>query len=531
MAAPPSPRLPVPAAEAMVVCPHHLASAAGLRMLHQGGSAVDGAIAAHAALGVVYPHMSGLGGDAFWLIHHGPTGERVGINGSGRCGQEISLADYAGQGAIPQRGPTAAITVPGAVASWQTAHQRFGRLPWADLLQPAIELATEGYPASESQVRWTQKDAPLLRQFGPPEVPFLPQGQVPAVGETLRNPDLARTLTRLAAGAEELYTGETAQRLVAYLHQGGGKLTLADFAAHRSPWMEPIATTYRGYQVCQLPPNSQGFTLLQMLNLIEPYDLGALGHGSADYYHLLVEATKLAFADRDRWLGDPDGVPIPTATLIRKDYAQRRGSRLSLGQAQQFAAGAGGGDTVYLAVVDGEGSAVSTIQSLYFDFGAAVCPPGLGFVVQNRGALFSLDPDHPNALAPGKRPFHTLMPGLVYGPEGALHLVNGTMGGEGQPQTQLALLTRVLDYGFDPQAAVDLPRWLWGRTWGETTTGLTLEGRIPAAVGEELAQRGHQVKRAPAWSEQMGHAHLILRTAQGWLGGCDPRSDGAAMGF
>ncbi|HEY9735872.1 MAG TPA: gamma-glutamyltransferase, partial [Trichocoleus sp.] len=295
----------------------------------------------------------------------------------------------------------------------------------------------------------------------------------------------------------------------------------------------PISTSYRGHQVYELPPNSQGFTLLQILNLIEPFDLQALGHGSADYYHLLVEATKLAFADRDRWLGDPAFVEIPVTELISKAYCDRRRARLSLTQAQAYQPGSIGGDTVYSAVVDSYGNAVSMIQSLYFDFGSAVVPPGSGFVLQNRAHCFRLDSTHPNGLAPGKRSFHTLMPGLVTDSDNRLQLVFGTMGGEGQPQTQVALLTRTLDFGFDPQSAIDLPRWLWGRTWGEASTHLNLEGRIDRAVGQALQARGHDVKFSPGWAEQMGHAHMIVVDVQtGTLrGGSDPRSDGAALGL
>ena len=518
-----------------MACPHYLASEAGQEILRQGGNAIDAAIAANAALGVVYPHMTGLGGDAFWLIYEATSGRVYGLNGSGRSGRQVNRELYRQQGleSIPQRGLLAAITVPGAVDSWGQVHQRFGHLPWGDLLQPAIRLATEGYPVTASQARWTQVDALWLRQYGNGDNPFLPNAQVPRPGDDISNPALATTLERLARqGAAEFYQGETAWRLTEFLAASGGVLTPEDLAAHQSTWVEPISTTYRGYRVWELPPNSQGFTVLQMLNLIQPYNLQGMGHGSADYYHLLVEATKLAFADRDRWLTDPDFVKIPLTELISPTYADRRRARLSLTTAQSVQAGIIGGDTVYSAFVDSQGNAVSQIQSLYFDFGSAVVPPRLGFVLQNRGCFFSLDPQAANTLEPGKRCFHTLMPGLVQNLDGSPYLVFGTMGGEGQPQTQMALLTRVLDYGFDPQTAIDLPRWVWGRTWGQSSTGLTLEGRIPASVRQALTQRGHQVKVAPDWTDQMGHASLIQIDPQTQLlrGGCDPRSDGVTLG-
>jgi gamma-glutamyltranspeptidase/glutathione hydrolase len=268
-----------------------------------------------------------------------------------------------------------------------------------------------------------------------------------------------------------------------------------------------------------------------MLNLIESFDLRALGHGTADYYHLMVETTKLAYADRDRWLTDSDFADIPVQELISKAYGDRRRSLMSLDQVGSDTARPMGGDTVYTAVTDPEGNAVSIIQSIFFDFGSAVMVPGTGFVLQNRGSFFSLDANHINSLAPRKRTFHTLAPGMVLHPDGQPHLVLGTMGGEGQPQTQLAFMTRMLDFGFEPQAAINEPRWLWGRTWGEGETGLTLEGRISTEVQQALRDRGHPIKTAPDWTEKMGHAHVIRchpETGE-YEGGSDPRSDGAAI--
>ncbi|WP_228040657.1 gamma-glutamyltransferase [Nodosilinea sp. LEGE 07088] len=515
---------------AMVVCPHSLASTAGLTILQRGGNAVDAAIATQAALAVVYPHMTGLGGDGFWLGYQAESGELYGLNGSGRAGAGCDRTYFERQGleAIPQRGPQAAITVPGGVAAWGDMHQRFGTLPWADLLQPAIALAADGYPVSATQAHWTEVNRDQLRAYGGGQNPFLPNGAVPAAGVQLINPPLAATLQRLAAtGSQDFYQGEIAAQIIAHLAPLGGLLTKADLAAHRSTWVDPISTDYRGYRVCQLPPNTQGFTVLQMLNLLEEFDLPALGHGTADYYHLLVEVIKLAFADRDRWLGDPDFTDIPLAELISKPYGDRRRAELDMARAQHHTSPCLGGDTTYTAVVDSTGNAVSVIQSNYFDFGAAVVPPDLGFTLQNRGSLFSLEAGHPNALEPGKRPFHTLMPGLVLNGAGQPHLVLGTMGGEGQPQTQLAMLTRILDFGFDPQTAIDLPRWVWGRTWGEANTQLALENRIPTQVRQELERRGHGVTATPAWSEKMGHAHAIQIEPGKLQGGCDRRSDGA----
>ncbi|MEM6521217.1 MAG: gamma-glutamyltransferase, partial [Cyanobacteria bacterium P01_C01_bin.70] len=459
----------------MVVCPQAVASEVGAQILRSGGNAVDAAIATQAALSVVYPHMTGLGGDAFWLIYDAATQSLQGLNGSGRAAAAATPDFFARQGfsMIPQRGPLAALTVPGAIASWQEAHCRFGYLDWGKLLQPAINLARAGYSVTGSQVHWTRRDRPYLEQYSPPEDPFLPGGQLPQIGARLTNPDLANTLQRLAeAGAEDFYTGAIARQITDYLETVDGLLSPADFAAHRCDWVTPLTTFYRGYRVAQLPPNSQGFAVLQMLNLIEPFDLAALGHGTADYYHLMVEATKLAFTDRDRWLTDPEFAEIPLDELMSKSYSDRRRQQLRLDQARAQAASPVGGDTVYTAIVDNAGNAVSVIQSVYFDFGSAVVVPGTGFVLQNRGCFFSLNLNHINVLVPHKRTFHTLMPGMVMHPDGRPYLVLGTMGGEGQPQTQLALLTRLLDFHFDPQAAINAPRWLWGRTWGESASGL-----------------------------------------------------------
>jgi gamma-glutamyltranspeptidase len=520
--------------QGLVVCPHALASQVGAQILRAGGHAVDAAIATQAALGVVYPHMTGLGGDAFWLIYEAETQSLQGLNGSGRAAAQVNSDVYTQQGwtAIPQRGPLAAITVPGAVDSWAQAHQRFGHMEWSQLLHPAIELATTGFPVTGSHAYWSRQDQPHLQAYAPAPCPFLPQGQAPIAGTRFTNPDLAQTLQTLAtAGAEAFYRGAIATHITDYLASVGGLLTANDLAQHRSDWVSPIETTYRGYRVAQMPPNSQGLAVLQILNIIESFDLPAIGHGTADYYHLMVEATKLAYVDRDRWLTDPAVVDIPVAELISKAYRNRRRDRIQLDRATDYAAQLMGGDTVYTAVSDRQGNAVSVIQSLYFDFGSAVVVPGTGFALQNRGAFFSLDPQHINSLAPGKRTFHTLAPGMVLHPDGTPYLILGTMGGEGQPQTQLALITRVLDFGFEPQAAINAPRWLWGRTWGEAETGLTLEGRIPPAVQQALRDRGHPVKTAPDWTEKMGHAHMIRyhTDTREWEGGSDPRSDGAAI--
>lgn len=505
----------------MVVSPHTVASQAGYEILSQGGNAVDAAIAVNAALSVTYPHMTGLGSDGLWLIYEAASGKVLGLNGSGRAAQSLSCGQK-----IPQRGAAAAVTVPGAVDAWWQAHQRFGRLPWAQLLRPAADLAKKGYPLSSSQARWSQKDSQLLGQNPAAAALFLPPGRP---GQPTQNLELAQVLELLAQeGAAAFYRGEIAQLIVADLALLGCPLTLQDFANHHSDWVEPISTTYRGYRIYQLPPNTQGLTVLQILNLIEPYDIAQLSE--PDYYHLMVEATKLAFRDRSRWIGDPTFSDIPVEQLISKDYADRLRGEISWQQARRQTADGGGGDTTYSAVVDRWGNGVSLLQSLYFDYGCGVAPAGLGFVLNNRGALFSQEPGHVNVTAPGKRPLHTLIPAMALHQD-RLSLVFGTMGGEGQPQTQTALLTRVLDLGLDIQTAINQPRWRWGRTWGQTDVRLALEGRIDAEICQALRRRGHRLSQEPPWSEAMGHAHMIQLQPTQVLGACDPRSDGVAVGL
>lgn len=514
------PEAPVVATHGMVVSPHTVASQAGQAVLRQGGNAVDAAVAVCAALSVTYPHMNGLGGDGLWLIYQASTQQVHGLNGAGRSAMGLKP----GGAELPQRGAAAAMTVPGAVDAWWQAHQRFGQLSWSALLTPAIELAQSGYQMSSSQSDWTRKDRDLLSQDAGAAATFLAVEQ-----SAVKNPALAEVLKTLATeGAAPFYQGAIAQTIIDYIAPLGSPLRLEDFTSHRSLWVEPITTTYREHTVYQLPPSTQGLSVLQILNLIEPYDIASLE--PVDYYHLIVEATKLAFQDRDRWVSDPSFTDIPVDKLISKAYADELRPQINLQQTQPDPRAAMGGDTIYAAVVDGQGNAVSLLQSLYFDYGCGVVPPTLGFALNNRGAIFSPDPAHANGVAPGKRPLHTLIPAMAL-QQGQPHLVFGTMGGEGQPQTQIALLTRVLDLGLDIQTAINQPRWRWGRTWGQASARLGLEGRIDTTVRNKLRQRGHQLQVEADWSAAMGHAHMIQIQDDRLLGACDPRSDGVALGI
>lgn len=543
-------RPPTRSPQGMVATPHYLASQAGVQMLQHGGSAVDAAIAANAVLCVAYPHMAGLGGDGFWLIADG-TGDQVhAINASGPAAQQATLVRYRSGTTVDDiaaRGPQAALTVPGAVDGWRLAHERFGRLPWADLFAPAIGYASDGVPVSRSLADWTVHDVPILTQYPETAAVFMPGGRVPADGDRLVQAALARSLQHLAGrGARGgFYEGELAERICKGIGAAGSPLKTDDFADYHAEWVAPISTTYRGNTVYELPPNTQGFTPLQILNMIEGYDVARWGDGTVDYYHHLAEAVKIAFADREEWLTDPRFVAIPVEKLISKAYCDERRALIDPAHALNIATVPAGipythphdrrapdGDTCYFCAADRDGMVVSLIQSIYHDFGSGVLGGDTGIVMQNRGAFFSLDEHHPNCLEPGKRTFHTLIPALMMR-DGKPCLAFGSMGGEGQPQTQAALVTRIVDFGYDVQQAIEAPRWLMGRTWGTKSRNMSLEGRISDEVVRELKRRGQPVQMVTDWNDNMGHAHAIrVDHDQGFYeGGADPRGDGAALGY
>ncbi|MFE7236397.1 gamma-glutamyltransferase [Streptomyces sp. NPDC001231] len=517
----------------MVSTPHYLASTAGLQVLQEGGTAVDAAIAINATLGVVYPHMTGPGGDAFWLIHDAATGRVHALNGSGRAGAHATRPYFRQRDhqEIPTRGPLASVTVPGAIDSWCTAHERFGSLPLARLLQPAITYAREGFAVCDSYAACAAEVAHVLSAHPLTRSTLLPQDRPPVMADVLALPQLAETLETVAEkGRPGFYEGPVAEEIATSLQQAGGLLTTEDLAAHRSEWTEPISTTYRGYRCYQAPPNSQGFAHLMALNIVENFDLGGMTDSSPEYVHLLVEATRLAFADRDRYLTDPDFHDIPLRHLLSKDYAAELSKRVAPRPAPAGPGARMGGDTTCSVVVDSAGNAVSVIQSLYHEFGSGFIAGRTGVLMHNRGSFFSLDEAHPNRLEPGKRTFHTLMPGMLFRGEN-LDLVYGTMGGEGQPQTSNALVTRVVDFGRDVQSAIDAPRWLYGRTWGDERRDLRMEDRFSSGTLDELRTWGHPVREVGSWDGVMGHAQAIRVTDDVLMGGADPRGDGLALGW
>jgi gamma-glutamyltranspeptidase/glutathione hydrolase len=534
----------------MVSTPHYLASQAGLNILQRGGTAVDAAIAANAVLCVAYPHMAGLGGDGFWLIADETTNRVHGLNASGHAAQFATLDFYRSKSAdreIPSRGPLSILTVPGAVDGWRAVHERFGGLPWNELFEAAITYARDGVPVSRSLLDWIVQDVPILTQYPETAAVFLPGGQVPREGARLVQTNLAQSLQHIADhGARGgFYEGQIAKQICEGIQPLGSPLQTSDFVSFHAEWVDPITTSYRSYDVHELPPNTQGFTALQILNLIESYDVVAWEDGTADYYHHIAEAVKIAFADREEWLTDPRFVEIPVQRLISKEYCNERRKLINSERALDIAQVPAGiayphpherlvpdGDTCYFCAADKNGMLVSLIQSIYHDFGSAIIGGDTGIIMQNRGAFFSLDEHHPNHLKPGKRTFHTLIPGLMTR-NGKPYLAFGSMGGEGQPQTQAALTTRIIDFGYDVQQAIEAPRWLMGRTWGTKSRNMSLEGRIPDEVVRELKRRGQPVQMVTDWNDNMGHAHAIrVDREQGFYeGGADPRGDGAALGY
>nr|WP_294844703.1 gamma-glutamyltransferase [uncultured Gilliamella sp.] len=533
----------------MVTSPNYLATQAGIDVLRKGGNAVDAAIAVASTLAVVYPQMNTIGGDNFWLIYNAKTKELKGLNASGRSGSLATIDYYKNQGfhKIPSRGYLAANTVPGVVSGWDEAYQYASKnmktaLPWNTLFASAIDYAENGFSVSPSLNYWTtinidpkDKEFRNLQRFLEFKKVFLKDdGQAYQIGEILKQPDLANTLKIIAnKGAKEFYQGDIAKNIVNDLQSHGGVLTLDDFAKHRATWVAPIHVNYRQYTAYNLPPNTQGMASLEILNILNNFDIKSLGEGSADYYHLIIEATKQAFADRDKYLTDPDFNQIPLDLLLSTQHGQQQAKQIDMQKARvEIKPLDPKGDTVWFGVVDAEGNAVSIIQSIYHDFGSGIVAKDTGILLQNRGSFFSLDPNHINRLEPNKRTFHTLNPAMLL-KDNKPYLVYGTMGGEGQPQTQAAIVTRIVDFGMTPQDAINAPRWLHGRTWGTSSNNLKVEGRIPKDVIHSLKLRGHDVQVIDDYSDTMGHAGAILIDANHHLlmGATDPRGDGLVAGY
>jgi gamma-glutamyltranspeptidase/glutathione hydrolase len=500
---------------------HPLASQAGVRILSQGGSAADAAIAANAVLGVVEPMMNGIGGDLFVLYWDNRAGTLSGLNASGPAPRGLSreLLSSLGFTSMPVEG-VHAVTVPGAVNGWARMHERFGRLPWGALFEPAIACAERGFPVSEVVAElWSAK------QSGPV---FFPGGRPPRMGEVFRNPDLAAAYRLLAGnGAESFYSGALAEAILRTSQAMGGTMAADDLASYAAEWVEPISTDYRGWTVFELPPNGQGMAALEMLNIMEQMPADPEGPWSADELHRRIEAMKLAYADVYRYNADPRFCPPPVATLLSKHYARERAAAIDPARANADAGpgNAAGCDTVYLTVVDREGNIASWIQSIFSSFGSGIVVDGMGFVLQNRGAGFSFDPAHPNALEGGKRPFHTIIPGFLQ--RGERRAGFGIMGGANQPLAHAQFLSNVIDYGMNLQEAMEAPRFFKA---GPSGVDVSIEARVPEATLGRLAEMGHRITLRREYSQEMGRGQAILHDAATGTNyaASDPRSDGAA---
>ena len=525
----------------MVTSPHSLASAAGVDVLRAGGSAIDAAIATSAVLAVVYPHMTGIGGDAFWLIHDGKTGKVRYLNGGGRAAASAQLSWFEAKGLheIPFRGIIpATLTVPGAVASWTEAHAAYGRLPLKRALEGAVDYARNGFPVTDRLASFIAMTHSELAQARESASIFLADGAPPKAGARLTNAGLANTLEAIAErGWSGFYEGPAAKEMARFAKRSGGFFSLSDFSRQKAVWGEPLVGQYRDVTIYNTPPPTQGFTVIEMLNLLEPHKLHRKPFLGPDHVHLLVQAKQIAYNDRDRLLADPDFADVPIERLLSKEYARERAnlmdpkSALSWDKVPSF--GSLRGDTVYVAAVDRDGNAASLIQSLYGLFGSAIVAGKTGVMLQNRGAYFSLDPRHPNRLEPGKIPLHTLIASIGKR-ENKLWSVLGCMGADGQPQIHMQTYVAMIDFGLDIQEALEMPRFLSGRfALGEARDTLHMEARFPTATIRRLEQRGHLVNRWGPWNELAGHAHGILvdHDSRTLIGGSDPRSDGAAVGY
>jgi gamma-glutamyltranspeptidase/glutathione hydrolase len=523
----------VMAREGMVATSQPLATEAGVSILKKGGNAFDAAIATALTLSVVEPMSTGIGGDAFLLYHCAADNTVYGVNGSGRCPARLTLEALRQRGLtdVPQRG-FGSVTVPGAIDAFFAVHERHGALPMADVFEPAMHYASEGFPVSEIIASQWQAAVPLLSQYPASARTYLIDGKAPCAGDVHRQPNLARTLQLLASeGREAFYRGEIARRIVEFSQAHGGFFTLEDFAAHTTEWVEPISTDYRGYTVLELPPNGQGITALIALNILEGFDVAGMAYGSAPYYHLLIEATKQAYADRNRYVADPACAAIPVQGLLSKAYAAARRQEMTLDRAGEYAAGdpLPFSNTVYVSCVDRERNVVSLIHSLFMGFGSGVVAGDTGICLHNRGAGFVAAPGHANALAPGKRPLHTIIPAMI------LHadqpwVCYGVMGGDMQAQGHVQVAINLIDFDMNVQEAIEAPRYriLGGRK-------VALERAIPHGIRHALQAMGHELfpyGEIPPGTPYGGGQAILIDRARGVLqGGSDHRKDGCAIGY
>jgi gamma-glutamyltranspeptidase/glutathione hydrolase len=519
----------------IVAASQPLAARAGVQLLERGGNAIDAAIATNAVLGVVEPHMNGIGGDLFAIVYEAATGTLHGLNAAGwaPAGLTPALLRSAGITRMPDGG-IHTVTVPGAVAGWDALRSRLGRLPLSDCLAPAIFYADEGFPVSDIIAgTWAALTEKLASEPNAART-YLPQGRAPCVGEVFTNPDLARSLRQIAGqGPAAFYQGEIAEAILAISGEKGGTMTLTDLGEFGPEWVEPISTTYRGWTVYELPPQTQGIAALLMLDLMEEFPLGAYGFHSARALHVMIEAKKLAYADMLRQVGDPRFGKTPVPAMTDKAHARERARLIDPDRAASDVTpsvvdgltNSTGRDTIYLSVIDKSGNIVSLIQSIYEGFGSGIVPPGSGFALHNRGALFTLDERHPNVLAPRKRPLHTIIPGFMQ--KGGVRVGFGIMGGFNQAQAHAQFVANIVDYGLDIQQALEAGRFTKPTFSGQD---VFVEALVPESATRELTSLGHDVMRVPPRSGTFGYGQAVMSDESGvHYGASDPRHDGAAI--
>jgi gamma-glutamyltranspeptidase/glutathione hydrolase len=516
----------------IVATEHPLASQAGVTILAQGGNAIDAAVAANAAMGVLSPMMCGIGGDLFALVYDAKTRKVYGLNASGWAPAKLTseFLKAKGQTNMPQNG-IHSVTVPGAVEGWQKLLDRFGDMKFAQVLEPGIHHAEQGFPVSELvSAYWSDTEA-LLRKDTNAAKTFLPKGRAPRLGEIFQNFDLARSYREIARqGRKAFYEGKIAERLLAYWRQQGGTLEAADLKEFSAEWVEPISTTYRGWTVYEIPPNGQGIAALTMLNLMEQFPLGEWGHNSWKTLHGMIEAKKLAYADLLRYVADPRLSKVPVAGILSKDYAKERAKLIDPNKANARAESGkpfeGRSDTTYLCVVDSEGNMVSLIQSNFHAFGSGLVAEGAGFALQDRGALFTLEADHPNLLAGRKRPLHTIIPGFME--RGELRIAFGIMGGWNQAQAHAQFVANIVDHRLNIQAALEAPRFTKLTFPGND---VQMEIRVPKDARAELEAKGHQIELRGDFAQAVGGGQAVMRDFASGVnfGASDPRKDGAAI--
>jgi gamma-glutamyltranspeptidase/glutathione hydrolase len=515
----------------MVAAAHPLATMTGIEVLKSGGTAADAAVAVNAVLGVTQPYCCSVGGDLFCLYYEAKTQRVHFLNGSGRSGSRASLEELQRRGLsrVPTIGP-GAVSVPGCVRGWAMLLDRFGTRPLAELLGPAIRYAATGFPVTRLVSQAIEEMLPVLTDREWRNI-FAPGGRAPRLGEVLVQEDLAATLRALASeGPDLFYSGRIGQAVGARLEPEGFVL-LADMAHHTGEWSEPISVAYRGFVVHETALPTQGLAAVLALNLLEGFDLPRIPLHSADHLHTLIEMVKLAYADRDRWVADPEVTRLPVTELLSKSYAERRRRAFDPKKAQSYEWGDPQGDTTGFVIVDGAGNLISVIQSLFHQFGSGVVPAGTGIVLHNRGTYFNTDPTHPNCFAPGKRPFHTLIAAIVTR-DGRPVMGFSTMGSNGQAMFHAQVLSNVLDYGLDIQEAIERPRFLIGPfTPDEPVDTIRIEARVPPRTLVALERRGHRIRRERDFFQKMGHAHGIVIRDGTLMGGADPRGDGVALGY